>query len=115
LLPPSEPNERFFRLIAAVLADLRSVDPTERQAALWRAILYFSYWAVRLTGILPELPRLSAASSELVDHLASRPIAQLAALPWSKETAADLRRLLHREIEYHIERKLITVPLMEAL
>ena len=24
LLPPAEPNERFFRLIAAVLADLRS-------------------------------------------------------------------------------------------
>jgi len=115
LLPPSEPNERFFRLIVAVLADLRSVDATERQAALWRAILYFSYWAVRLSGILPDLPRLSAASSELVEHLATRPVSQLAALPWSKETAADLRRFLHREIEYHIERKLATVPLMEAL
>ena len=47
LLPPGEPSEKFFRLLAAVLDDLR--------AGPWRAVTYFSLWAVRLSGWLPEL------------------------------------------------------------
>jgi hypothetical protein len=31
---------------------------------------------------------------------------------WTRETAADLRRLLVRGIEEHIERRLITLPLL---
>jgi DNA repair protein RecO (recombination protein O) len=34
---------------------------------------------------------------------------------WTKETAADLRRFLVREIENHIEHRLVTVPILEAL
>lgn len=114
LLPPSEPNERFFRLISAVLADLRAVPPDQLPAAVWRAVTYFTFWAVRLTGILPDL-RVSAAAQELAAEMAVRPIDHFSNLPWSRETARDLRRFLYREIELHIERKLITVPLMEAL
>lgn len=110
LLPPAEPNERFYRLIAAVLADLRA-NPG---SAVWRAVTYFSYWAVRLSGFLPEL-RISEASRELARAIAARPIAELAGLEWTRQTAADLRRALCREIETHIERKLVTFPLMEAL
>lgn len=51
LLPAAEANERFFRLLLAVLDHLRS----QREAGLWRAVTYFAYWAVRLAGILPEL------------------------------------------------------------
>ena len=47
LLPAAEPSEKFFRLLAAVLDDLR--------AGPWRAVTYFSLWAVRLSGWLPEL------------------------------------------------------------
>ena len=49
LLPDAEPNERFFRLLLAVLDDLR------RAGGAWRAVTYFSLWAVRLSGWLPEL------------------------------------------------------------
>jgi DNA repair protein RecO (recombination protein O) len=110
LLPAAEPNERFYRLIAAVLADLRA-NPA---SGVWRAVTYFSYWAVRLSGFLPEL-RVSDASRELMRIIAARPIADLAGLEWTRQTAADLRRALCREIEMHLERKLITFPLMEAL
>src|SRR5215813_1297226 len=48
LLPAAEPGEKFFRLLLAVLEDLK---PPE----VWRAVTYFSLWAVRLSGWLPEL------------------------------------------------------------
>src|SRR5437870_4040056 len=51
LLPPAEPNERYFRLVLAVLDHLRSGT----EGAVWRAVMYFSLWAARLAGILPEL------------------------------------------------------------
>lgn len=110
LLPPAEPNERFYRLLAAVLADLRAA----RADGLWRAVTYFTFWAVRLSGFLPAL-RLSPDSRELAHAIASSPIAQLAPLPCTRESTADLRRQLTREIEQHIERRLVTTPLMEAL
>jgi len=110
LLPPAEPNDRFYRLLAAVLADLRG-DPV---GALWRAVTYFSYWAVRLSGFLPAL-RVSKISQEVAAQIAARPIAELAAIPWDKDTAADLRRFLVRQLEEHLERKLVTVPVMETL
>jgi hypothetical protein len=43
------------------------------------------------------------------------PIAQLAAQPWTKDTGADLRRFLVREMETLLERRLVTAPLLEAL
>jgi DNA repair protein RecO (recombination protein O) len=114
LLPPSEPNERFYRLLGAVLADLRSVEPAQLPSAIWRAVAYYSFWAVRLSGFLPDLP-VSAASRELAFEMSNTPVAELARYPWSRQTAADLRRALYREIETHVERKLLTVPLLEAL
>ena len=52
LLPSAEPGERFFRLLLATLDSLRS---GETGSAPWRAVTYFSLWAVRLSGWLPEL------------------------------------------------------------
>jgi DNA repair protein RecO (recombination protein O) len=51
MLPPSEPNERYFRLLTAVLEHMRTGDAE----AAWKAVTYFSVWAVRLAGILPDL------------------------------------------------------------
>jgi len=51
LLPSAEPSEKFFRLLLAVLDSLR---PAEAGSA-WRAVTYFSLWAVRLSGWLPQL------------------------------------------------------------
>jgi DNA repair protein RecO (recombination protein O) len=51
LLPEAEPNEKFFRLLVAVLESLRAPDA----GRVWRAATYFSLWAVRLSGWLPEM------------------------------------------------------------
>ncbi len=54
LLPPAERNEKFFRLLLAVLDSLRPPGG-EGESAVWRAATYFALWAVRLSGWLPEL------------------------------------------------------------
>jgi DNA repair protein RecO (recombination protein O) len=108
LLPPHEPNEKFFRLMTAVLEHLRA------GGEVWSAIAYFSLWAVRLSGVLPEL-RVSRESVEIAEEMFKTPIKSLAPRSWSKSTASDLRRQLIRTMEQHIERKFITVPLLEAL
>jgi DNA repair protein RecO (recombination protein O) len=110
LLPPHEPSERFFRLLLAVLAHLRQ-DPA---AAVWPSVLYFSLWAVRLSGILPEL-RVGAESRRIAEEMMVTPIHQLTTMEWTRQTAADLRRFLVRQIQDHIEHKLHTAHLLETL
>jgi len=110
LLPAAEPNERFFRLLLAVLDDLR---PTGQ---MWRAVTYFSLWALRLSGWMPDMgnaPKLSSGSREIALEMLRTPVAQLSKTDWDQATAADLRRFLVRQIESHIERRLITAPLFE--
>jgi DNA repair protein RecO (recombination protein O) len=51
LMPAAEPNDRYFRLLLAVLEHLRAGEP----GSVWRASTYFALWAVRLSGFLPEL------------------------------------------------------------
>jgi DNA repair protein RecO (recombination protein O) len=114
LLPPHEPNERFFRLLAAALAYLRSAGDADRSARMWTAVAYVSIWAVRLAGVWPEF-RVSHESVEIAEEMFTTPITELAPREWTKATAADLRRLLVRTMEQHAERKFMTVPLLEAL
>jgi DNA repair protein RecO (recombination protein O) len=108
LLPPHEPNEKFFRLMIAVLAYLRAGGD------MWAAVLYFSLWAVRLTGVFPEL-RVRSESAEIANEMLEKSLTALTAREWSKTTASDLRRALIRTMEQHVERKFLTVPLLEAL
>lgn len=108
LLPLAEANEKFFRLLAAV------VDSLHGGGNVWTAVTYFSLWAVRLSGVLPEF-RVGAESREIAEEMLVTPITQLAGRPWTKGTAADLRRRLVRLIEDHVERKLLTVPILEGL
>jgi len=108
LLPPNETNERHFRLLIAVLESLRS------GGNVWTAVTYFSLWAVRLAGLLPEL-RVSSDSRDLVEEMFVTPIQQLTARAWTKQTGADVRRALNRLIEEQVERKLRTVIILEGL
>ena len=64
LLPPGEPNERFFRLLMAVLEHMRDSGA----GSVWRAATYFSVWAVRLAGLLPELNVCLSCGSVLGDR-----------------------------------------------
>jgi DNA repair protein RecO (recombination protein O) len=51
LLPAAEPNERFFRLLAAVVDLMHSRKP----GAAWLAATYFALWSLRLSGLLADL------------------------------------------------------------
>jgi DNA repair protein RecO (recombination protein O) len=108
MLPPHEPNEKFFRLLAATLADIRA------RGEIWPAVLYFSLWGVRLSGVLPEI-RVSHESKEIAEEMLRKPLNELTPRAWTKSTASDLRRALVRTMEQHVERKFLTVPLLESL
>ena len=110
LLPAGEMNERFFRLLGAVLDHMRAAKGT----GAWTAVTYFSLWAVRLSGFLADM-RLSVESRSLAEEMLQTPIGALSARDWTKETARDLRRLLVRQMESHLERKLLTAEALESL
>jgi DNA repair protein RecO (recombination protein O) len=155
MLPAAEPNEKFFRLLLAVLDDLRGAANGGR---VWRAVTYFSLWAVRLSGWLPELHvclgcgsllddaggevaperaffgrgragllcgpcrrlpgvgntwELSADSRRIAAEMLRKPVAELSTNAWDQTTAADLRRFLVQQIEEHVERRLITAPILQ--
>ncbi len=160
MLPAAEPNERFFRLLLAVLEYLRPGGKPENAGRVWRAVTYFSLWAVRLSGWLPELHvclgcgsvlddagadgvaeraffgrgragllcgdcrrlpgvgstwELTADSRKMAAEMLKKPVAELSTNAWSQTTAADLRRFLVQQIEEHVERRLITASLFEAV
>jgi DNA repair protein RecO (recombination protein O) len=108
LLPPQEPNEKFFRLMIAMLEHLRA------GGEVWRAVDYFTLWAVRLSGVLPEL-RVSEETAELVNEMFAKPLSAFTAYEWNQKTMPSLRRALVRAIEQHVERRLLTVPLLETI
>lgn len=116
LLPANEPNERFFRLLTAVLTFMHSDAP----GAAWQAITYFSLWATRLSGFLPDLAlepdrTLSDFSRNMAANMLRHHVSELPAVTWTKDTALDLRRFLIRQMEEHVERRFHTPTLLEAL
>ena len=152
LLPAAEPNERYFRLLAAMLDHLKA----NGAGAVWRVATYFSLWAVKLAGFLPELHvclgcgswlddpgnlqraffirhraglycqdcrraldmrgawELAPESRALANEILHKSVDRLGTRAWTQATAADLRHFLAQQMESHIERKLITVPVLEA-
>jgi DNA repair protein RecO (recombination protein O) len=113
LLPPHEPNEHFFRLMAATLDHMHG----QAQGRVWRALMYFSLWATRLSGFLPDLSRqkLSAESQEIASQMLRAHISELPERLWTKDTASDLRRFLIRQMEEHVERRFLTPAVIEGL
>jgi DNA repair protein RecO (recombination protein O) len=107
LMPPHEPNEKYFRLLKATLEFLRS------GGSVWSAVDYFTIWSVRLAGVLPEL-RVSRETVEIVEEMFVKGLHDLAPRVWTKTTLSGLRRSLIRAMEQHVERKFLTVPLLEA-
>lgn len=108
LMPPHEPSEKFFRLLKATLQTLRA------GGSMWSAVDYFTLWSVRLTGVLPEL-RVSRETGEIVEEMFVRSLPDLTPRDWTKSTLSGLRRNLIRAMEHHVERKFLTVPLLESL
>ena len=79
LMPPHEPNEKFFRLLKATLEFLRA------GGSMWSAVDYFTLWSVRLTGVLPEL-RVSQETVEIVEEMFVKALADLTPRDWTKST-----------------------------
>jgi DNA repair protein RecO (recombination protein O) len=116
LLPPHEPNERFFRLLTAILDYMHERAP----GAIWAAITYFSLWATRLSGFLPDLGshpdrEISPGSRDLAASMLRSHISEIPARSWNKDTALDLRRFLIRQMEEHVERRFHTPAVLEGL
>ena len=61
-LPAAEVNEKFFRLLLAVLEHLR-----QDASNAGRAVTYFSLWVVRLAGLLPALDVCMSCGAWLED------------------------------------------------
>ena len=61
LLPEHEPNDRYFRLLLVVLDHLRSSG----RDGMWAALTYFSLWAVKLGGWLPDLAACAVCGTEM--------------------------------------------------
>jgi len=110
VLPANEPNEKYFRLVETVLKHMRAGEP----GAVWRAVTYFTFWAVRLAGILPEFRGVSPGSVALAEMMLRHPIADCAPGEFEQQTAADLRKFLIRQMEDLIDRKLKTAALLSA-
>ena len=108
MLPIGEVNEKYFRLMGRVLEFLRA----RGEDGLWQALTYFEVWAVRLSGLLPELV-LSAESTGILGEILKTSVEQMPEREWTRETAKDLRRALVRLIEAHIERRLLVPPMLE--
>jgi DNA repair protein RecO (recombination protein O) len=53
-------------------------------------------------------------SRVMAEEMLRKPVAQVGQAGWARETCADLRRFLVQQIEVHIERKLLTAPVLEA-
>jgi DNA repair protein RecO (recombination protein O) len=121
MLPPFEPNERFFRLLTATLDFLRRKQP----GFVWSAVTYFSLWAVRLSGFLPDLRspdlltpsgrRIDPGSLQIAAEIMRNHVSELPERAWNKDTALDLRRFLIRLMEEHAERRFITPAVLEGL
>ena len=108
LMPPHEPNEKYFRLLKATLEFLRS------GGNVWSAVDYFTVWSVRLAGVLPEL-RVNRETADIVEEMFVKGLSDLTPRVWTKATLSGFRRSLIRAMEQHVERKFLTVPLLEAL
>jgi len=63
VLPASEPNEKFFRLLVAVLEHIRA----GASGAVWRGVTYFTVWVVKLAGLLPEMNVCLSCGTDLDD------------------------------------------------
>jgi DNA repair protein RecO (recombination protein O) len=110
LLPPREPNERVFRLLLAVTGHIASAGMN----GLWPTVNYFTLWAVKLSGFLAPM-ELTEEERLIAEEMLQKPVGQLTPRPWSRQTAAGLRRQLVALIEEHTERKLITSQYLESL
>lgn len=113
MLPENEPSDPVYRLLGAVLGELRGGAP------VWVPLTYFLYWMVRLGGFLPNFTQqeLQPEALDLMQAVAKQPLAALTPLAGAAEAAPgrELRQRLVAAIENQIEARLRVWPMLLSL
>jgi len=142
LLPDREANDAIFRLALTVLAGLRgsSVWMPLTYFELWMTRLvgflpelsecvvcgralngHRAFFHVLVDGIMcAEDKRLASSelsgdSRRMAAEMFRAPLASFSGPDWPKTCAADLRKMLVQILERHLEKKLVTVGMLEKL
>jgi DNA repair protein RecO (recombination protein O) len=142
LLPDREPNDAIFRLVLSVLARLRGPDvwlpltyfdlwitrltgylPDLAECVVCGQMLNGSraFFHALSDGLMCEDDKrlasseISAESRKIADQISRTPLGQFGAMSWPKTQAADLRKFLLQILQRHIEKKLVTVGMLEKI
>ncbi|MBI2817505.1 MAG: DNA repair protein RecO [Acidobacteria bacterium] len=143
LLPEREVNDPFFRLVLLVMNEIGHGDIWRPLTYfdLWAVTLAgflppldtcsrcqgsldpgeAAWFRLESQGLQCKTCRsdgswsLSGDSRSLAHGMMERSLAAIPDEGWGKSRAEDLRRLLEQQVEKHLERKLITRPLVEGL
>ncbi|HZD30984.1 MAG TPA: DNA repair protein RecO [Candidatus Angelobacter sp.] len=142
LLPDREANDAIFRLAVSVLRQLRGgsiwLPLTYFQLWLVRLVGFLpeltscsncgrslngdrAFYHALADGLMcPQHKRLAsseltAESRAVAAQMFRQPLEVLAVEPWTRKQGADLRRYLLQIIERHLEKKLVTVVMLNKL
>jgi len=140
MLPDRETNDAVFRLALSVLAGLRGSEiwgpVTYFELWLTRLMGYLpeltecivcgrglngsrAYFHALADGLVCADDKrlasseMSAESRGLVGLMLRSPLEGFAGRPWPRELGADLRKFLMQTLQRHIEKKLVTVGMLE--
>jgi DNA repair protein RecO (recombination protein O) len=142
LLPDREANDAVFRLALSVIVGLRGPDiwmpVTYFELWMTRLMGYLpdfsecvvcgralngsrAYFHALADGLMCADDKrlasseISAESRALAAQMFRAPVESFAGAPWPRAQAADLRKFLMQILQRHIEKKLVTVAMLEKL
>src|SRR5213592_1924530 len=142
LLPDREANDAVFRLALSVVAALRGADVwmpiTYFDLWMTRLMGYLpdfseciicgrplnghrAFFHVLADGLMCKDDKrlasseMSSPSRAIAAQMLRAPVENFAGEPWTKASAADLRKFLMHTLQRHIEKKLVTAGMLEKI
>jgi DNA repair protein RecO (recombination protein O) len=142
LLPDREANDAVFRLALSVMAGLRGADVwmpvTYFELWMTRLMGYLpdlsdcvkcgrtlngnrAFFHALADGLMCvddkrlASSEISAESRRLAAQMLRAPLESFSGTPWSRTQGADLRKFLMQGLQRHIEKKFVTVGMLEKL
>jgi len=142
LLPDGEANDTVFRLVLSVLSALRGTGVwmpiTYFELWITRLMGYLpelsecivcgcelngsrAYFHALADGLMCKDDKrlasseISSASRGIAAAMLRAPVENFSFEPWTKANGADLRKFLMQTLQRHIEKKLLTVGLLEKI
>ncbi len=90
------------------------LDHLRAGGEVWRAVNYFTLWAVRLSGVLPEL-HVSDETAVLVNEMFAKPLSAFASYEWNQKRCPGTREVSGAPSSNASSGVLLTVPLLETI